>query len=217
MGRTPPRKPQESAIFGTSVVAPSGERPASPRCFRASALPTSHALIGRRHGDRDLIIELRLRRCDGGPPLEPPTNWEDSVSGATAPPETFAQVQPARFDRPTGGTAEFLGRMPSTPLAPRTEFFGKQPPRRKARRPDPLYVFGAALARQPQPQNLATPTKPRRYATRQRFAHTLSNKTKKEGRISLRALDRRGHIWVMPALSQPAHTARVFGAVRALS
>ena len=84
----------------------------NPRCFHASLLPTSLGLIGRLHGDRDLNIELRLRRCDGGPPFEPRTNWEDRVPGATAPPETFAQVQPARFDRPTGGTAEFLGRVP---------------------------------------------------------------------------------------------------------
>src|SRR5262245_3988735 len=46
----------------------------------------------------------------------------------------FARVQPVRFDRPSGGTAEFLGR--DTPVS--------QPPGRKARRPDPPYVFGAA-------------------------------------------------------------------------
>src|SRR5262245_38578875 len=45
----------------------------------------------------------------------------------------FAQVQPVRFDRPSGGTAEFLGR--DTRVS--------QPPGRKARRPDPPYVFGA--------------------------------------------------------------------------
>src|SRR5215468_478668 len=56
--------------------------------------------------------ELRLRRCDGGPPLEPRTNWEDRAFGATTPPDAFVQVQPARFDRPTGGTEEFLGSMP---------------------------------------------------------------------------------------------------------
>src|SRR5262245_43726985 len=204
MGRTPPRKPRKSAIFGTSVFAPSGERPASPRCFHASALPTSFALSGRRHGDRDLTIELRIRRCDGGPPLEPGTNWEDRVCGVTAPPETFAQVQPARFDRPSGGTAEFLGRAfkcsarsaSGSSLAQRGNLLCAQPPGRKAGRPDPRYVFGAAFARQPQRQNLAAPTKPRRCATRQRFAQALKQERKKEGRIRLRALDRRGHICV---------------------
>ncbi|MCI0639138.1 MAG: hypothetical protein L0Y70_08685 [Gemmataceae bacterium] len=103
------------------------------------------------------------------------------MSGATAPPETFAQVQPARFDRPSGGTAEFLGRVPSTPLAPRAAFFGKQPPRRKARRPDPLYVFGAAFARQPQRQKPRGANEASSLRDSPTLPHRPSDKKKKRG------------------------------------
>jgi hypothetical protein len=81
MGRTRLRKPQESAIFGMLQVCKPAR--ANPRCFHASVFPTSLGLIGRPHGARDCYDDCQERLCDGGPPAEPATNWEDRARGMT--------------------------------------------------------------------------------------------------------------------------------------
>jgi hypothetical protein len=55
-------------------------------------------------------MSCRKRLCDGGPPAEPRPNWEDRAVGATCAANSVRSGPACRFDRPPGGTVEFLGR-----------------------------------------------------------------------------------------------------------
>ena len=83
---------------------------------------------------------------EGGPPAEPFSNWTmrwawhlHSVAVISTPPDddarSSARCRSARFDWPTGGTEEFLGRWAARLDSRRTEAKGALA--------DPLNVFGA--------------------------------------------------------------------------
>src|SRR5262249_61917119 len=78
---------------------------------RAPVFPTALGLMGRRHGVRgiDDYAESTRSFSAGGPPAELLPSWEDRRS--PTPRRCPARPGPARrFDWPSGGTEEFLGR-----------------------------------------------------------------------------------------------------------
>jgi hypothetical protein len=138
----------------------------SERDFATTALRWSQHLTGMAARRRD----QRLRRVRSG--------------------------QACRFDRPSGGTGEFLGRgfaaassAPAQsgqrcafPGLPRGEGAAADAPRQKARWPSLSMCLVPLFAqRQPQQVNLAVQSKQRRFATRQTFALTPPEKFKKKG------------------------------------
>jgi len=77
---------------------------------------------------------MRVDFSAGGPPAERLPNWEDR--GPATQRRCPARPGPAcRFDEPSGGTEEFLGRQAARPGSRRAEAKGTLA--------DPLYVFGA--------------------------------------------------------------------------
>src|SRR4051794_11321781 len=70
---------------------------------------------------------------------------------------TFVQVQPARFDRPAGGTAEFLGRDGFRVAVAVPEGAVARPPIRVwCRRSPAVTAMTEAQRRRPQPGRFAT-------------------------------------------------------------
>jgi len=126
MGRTPPRKPQESAIFGTPLSPlprGRGRVRGNPQCFPASLFPTSLALIGRLHGDRDLSDTS----CDSDVATAALRSSQERT-GKTGHPARPRRRMPssrsslhALIGRP-GARKSFWGACQSTPLAPRAVF-----------------------------------------------------------------------------------------------
>ena len=111
-------------------------------------VPTSPALIGRRHGLRSFETRPSRRRRflkAALPPscsrtgrcaergVYPALRW--SRFHPTTTPKLSGRCRSARFDWPTGGTEEFLGRWAARPDSRRTEAKGVLA--------DPLNVFGA--------------------------------------------------------------------------
>ena len=148
----------------------------SPRCFRASAFPTSPALIGRRHGfrslDRPSMSDVFLKAAL--PPscsrtgrcarlgVYPALRW--SPFHPTTAPRLSGRCRSDGFDWPAGGTEEFLGRCSARSNSRHTEAKGAPA--------DPPNVFGAvgrfgALGVVPLTQSVTARTEPRGAAVRE--------------------------------------------------
>ena len=95
------------------------------------------------------------------------------------------------------GRANLLAPRPAlSPLA------RKQPAGRKARWPDPPYVFGAAFGGNRNHRTSRCRAQPSRFATHQNSFATAQEKRKKAVSLSVRALDKGGHIRVMRAIAR---------------
>ena len=145
------------------------------------------------------------RRCDGGPPAEPTPNLATRVLARPAPPAA-RPGQPAVLHGRPGARLSFWDAILPRFSPPLCEERGV---RRDRSRQALAGVAGRAPIcvwcrwphqRQPQQPNLTAPLKHRRFATHQVGEVPLQKTSRKRGSISVRALDMRAMICVMPRL-----------------
>jgi hypothetical protein len=128
------------------------------------------------------------RRCDGGPPAEPLPNSDDPRCPCDRATGTLAQVSPFALIGRQGARQSFW----DATAALKAAWWPQPASQATARRPEPLYVFGAAGAasdnRKTEPRD-ALNASSLRDSTKARYARAFLRKGKKSRIIGVRALD----------------------------